>query len=212
MEEFKTISGNSQAEIIEKKSKFIANLFKIESEEEAEDILKQIKKKYHDARHNCYAYRIIKDNQILQRFSDDGEPSGTAGAPILAILEKLELTNVLVVVTRYFGGILLGTGGLVKAYSEVTKQAIEKININTVEKGYLLEVIIPYSDIEKFKHFCKQNYILIKNEEYLDNINLYIELSEKIKDKILNNYQNFNFCILKSKILEEKYIKKNTDI
>ena len=212
MEELKTISGNSQAEIIEKKSKFIANLFRIDTEEEGEDIIKQIKKKFHDARHNCYAYRIIKDNQILQRFSDDGEPSGTAGAPMLAILEKLELTNVLVVVTRYFGGILLGTGGLVKAYSEATKQAIGKAHIITIEQGYLLEVIISYSELEKFKYFCKQNQIVIKKEEYLDNINLNIELSEKMKDKILKDYQNLNFHILKSKILEEKYINKNTDI
>lgn len=212
MEEFKTISGNSQAEVIEKKSRFIANLFQVETEEEAEDIIKQIKKKYHDARHNCYAYRVIKENQIIQKFSDDGEPGGTAGAPMLAILEKLELTNILVVVTRYFGGILLGTGGLVKAYSEAIKYAIEKVDTNVMQKGYLVEIMIAYPDLEKFKYFCKQNKIAIKKEEYLDNISIDIELSEKMKNKILKEYQNFNFNILKSKILEEKYINKTVDI
>jgi len=212
MEQFITISKNSQAEIIEKKSKFIANIFKVETEEEAENILKSIKKKYYDARHNCYAYRVLQKNQIIKKSSDDGEPSGTAGAPMLAILEKLELTNLLVIVTRYFGGILLGTGGLVKAYTEVTKKALEIVDIQYMQKGYLMEVILPYSDLQKFKYFCRINQIEIKKENYLDNIILYIELSQKNKEKILKEYQNFTFKIIKSKILEEKYICKNTDI
>ena len=212
MDTFKTISKNSNAEIIEKKSKFIANLFQVETEEEAEDIIKQTKKTYHDARHNCYAYRIICNGQIVNKFSDDGEPTGTAGVPSLSILEKLELVNVLVIVTRYFGGILLGTGGLVKAYSESTKQAIENTDIEFMQNGYLLEVIIPYYDLEKFKYFCKRSDIVIKKEKYLDNISLYIELSEKMKNKITKDYQNLNFHILKSKILEEKFIRKNIDI
>ena len=125
MEKFKTIYNDSEAEITEKKSKFIANLYYVNSLVEIEEKLKNIKKKYYDARHSCYAYRIVEDESIIERSSDDGEPSGTAGAPMLNILKKMELVNVLVVVTTYFGGILLGTGGLVKAYSEATKKAIE---------------------------------------------------------------------------------------
>lgn len=212
MEKFITISENSEAEIIEKKSKFIANLFQVQTVEEAENIIKQIRKKYHDAKHHCYAYRILNGKQILQKCSDDGEPSGTAGAPMLNMIEKLELTNVLIVVTRYFGGVLLGTGGLVKAYSEATQQAIEKVSKQCMMQGYVLEIVVSYPDLEKFKYFCKQNGIAIQKEEYLDNINLWIELSEKMKNKILEEYQNFNFNIVKSKILEEKYICKNTDI
>ena len=117
MQEFFTIKENVLAEIVEKKSKFIANLFYIESQQEAEKIIKQIKKKYYDARHNCIAYRVIENDSVIEKSSDDGEPSGTAGAPMLNILQKNNLCNVLVVVTRYFGGILLGTGGLVRAYS-----------------------------------------------------------------------------------------------
>ena len=113
---FKTIKDNAQGLYIEKKSKFIANTFHVTSIEEAEELINNIKKKYHAARHNCYAYRILNEALVIERQSDDGEPSGTAGAPMLNILSKKELVNVLVIVTRYFGGILLGTGGLVKAY------------------------------------------------------------------------------------------------
>ena len=118
MEEYKTIQKEESVEIIEKKSRFIGQAFMVETTEQAEEILKQVKRKYYDAKHNCYAYRILEKEQILQRSSDDGEPSSTAGAPILNVLEKNKLVNVLIIVTRYFGGILLGTGGLVKAYSE----------------------------------------------------------------------------------------------
>ena len=114
MEKFKTIEGKVTAEVEEKKSRFIANLFYVESVEEAENCLKQIKKKYYDARHNCYAY-VVKEENIIKKSSDDGEPSGTAGSPILNVLEKNNLCNVIVIVTRYFGGILLGTRGFSKS-------------------------------------------------------------------------------------------------
>ena len=128
MEEFNTIAENMKitAEIVEKKSKFIANIFYIDSVEEADNIIKAIKKKYYDAKHNCIAYRVMVNDKIVERSSDGGEPSGTAGAPMLAILQKNNLCNILVVVTRYFGGILLGTGGLVSCYSQATLDALEK--------------------------------------------------------------------------------------
>ena len=124
MENFISIKENVQTEIVVKKSKFICNLIKVESQEEAEEHIKKIKKKYYDARHNCVAYRVIEDEQVVEKSSDDGEPSGTAGGPILNILQKNNFGNILVVVTRYFGGILLGTGGLVRAYSDATFDAI----------------------------------------------------------------------------------------
>ena len=129
VENFRTIEFNNCEEIIEKKSRFIANLIYVENEEEALNKIKEIKKKYYDARHNCFAYRVLDEENIIQRSSDDGEPSGTAGAPMLNILEKNNIVNVLVVVTRYFGGILLGTGGLVRAYTTASKQSIEKAQI-----------------------------------------------------------------------------------
>lgn len=130
MDEFKTIlENNIQAEITEKKSRFIANLFYVENADEAEIRIKEIKKKYHDAKHNCFAYLIFENGEIYKKFSDDGEPSGTAGAPMMEIIEKENLRNVLIVVTRYFGGILLGTGGLVRAYSDSLKEAISKATL-----------------------------------------------------------------------------------
>ncbi len=128
-EKLKTIKEDVTAQIVEKKSKFISDLFYVSSVEDAENKLSQIRKKYHDARHHCFAYRIQTKDGIIEKASDDGEPSGTAGAPMLTLLTKTELANVLVVVTRYFGGILLGTGGLVRAYSQATKEAIEKANL-----------------------------------------------------------------------------------
>ena len=152
MDDFYTINENSFAEVTEKKSKFIASLFYVESQAEAEEIIKETKKKYHDARHNCVAYRIIGNENIVEKQSDDGEPSGTAGAPMLEILKGEKLCNVLVIVTRYFGGILLGTGGLVRAYSEATIQAIKNTKKVCKCYGYLAEVELEYKTIEKQLH------------------------------------------------------------
>ena len=118
----KKIIKNGQGEYIEKKSKFIAHIFNVESEQQAAAIIAEAKKKYWDARHNCYAY-ILGDKGEIQRFSDDGEPSGTAGKPILEVLSGNECSNCLCIVTRYFGGVLLGTGGLIRAYTSGTSRA-----------------------------------------------------------------------------------------
>ena len=176
---FKSIKENASAEVVEKKSKFIANVFYIESKEEADELIKEVNKKYHDARHNCYAYRVISSDGIIEKASDDGEPSGTAGAPMLTILSKNELANVLVIVTRYFGGILLGTGGLVKAYSEACSLGLEKAEIIEKDIAKVYKIEISYPDIDKFKYFAKKNNINILNEEYLENVILEIGIKEK---------------------------------
>ena len=176
---FKTIDNEAEGIITEKKSKFIANIFYVENEKEAEEILKKIKKKYYDARHNCYAYRIKNENGILQKQSDDGEPSGTAGSPMLNILEKKELINVIAIVTRYFGGILLGTGGLVKAYSEALKEALRNAEYAQIEQGYILEIITTYEDINKIEHLLIQNDVAIVNKEYTEKIKLLVEISKE---------------------------------
>ena len=170
MSEFITILKDEEAEIVEKKSKFIANIFQVKSVEEAEERIKLIKKKYHDARHNCVAYRVFENDKVFEKSSDDGEPSGTAGGPMLNILQKNNLCNVVVIVTRYFGGILLGTGGLVRAYSDAAQKAIEKgIKVYKV-KGVEFEIKLDYSNLEIFKHYCKNNDIKITNIEYGEDI------------------------------------------
>ena len=207
----RTIMENTFSEIVEKKSKFIGNLIYVNSEEEAENIIKQIRKKYYDARHNCFAYSIMTKDGIVNRASDDGEPSGTAGAPMLNIINKNELINVLIVVTRYFGGILLGTGGLVKAYSEATIKAIEKAELVVEERGYELLLTINYSDFEKFSYFCNQKKIKIVESNYNEKVECKIEVNKQEKDELLSNLNELNFIIEKYNILKEKNIRKNVD-
>lgn len=205
MKEYNTIEKEEISELIEKKSKFIASVYHIESIKEAEEKLMQVKKRYHDARHNCYAYRVIEEKNIIERSSDDGEPSGTAGAPILNILKQENLCNVLVVVTRYFGGILLGTGGLVRAYSQSTKEVIEKSNIVLKQEGYVVEIEVEYKDFEKLKYFCKIKDIKIINVQYLENIIVQMEIKSNQKF-LFDTYENINFNPIKCKIIQEKYI------
>ena len=206
MKKNNTIEKEEISELIEKKSKFIASVYHIESIKEAEEKLMQVKKRYHDARHNCYAYRVIEEKNIIERSSDDGEPSGTAGAPILNILKQENLCNVLVVVTRYFGGILLGTGGLVRAYSQSTKEVIEKSNIVLKQEGYVVEIEVEYKDFEKLKYFCKIKDIKIINVQYLENIIVQMEIKSNQKF-LFDTFENINFNPIKCKIIQEKYIE-----
>ncbi len=203
---FKTIKEDTSAEIIEKKSRFIANVFYIENVEEAEEKIKEIKKKYFDARHNCFAYRIATESKIVERFSDDGEPSGTAGAPMLTVLAGNNLANILVVVTRYFGGTLLGTGGLIRAYTLSVKSALEKTNFEEKVKGLKVELQISYQDFEKFKYYCTVKNIKICKIEYFEYIKTKIELTKEMFCQIQKEKNELNFKILENKILEEKYI------
>lgn len=205
---FFTIKENVQAEIVEKKSKFIANLFYIENIEEAEKIIKETRKKYFDARHNCIAYRVIEDGQIIERFSDDGEPSGTAGAPMLNILQKNGYVNVLIVVTRYFGGILLGTGGLVRAYSDSLTLAIEKSIKIEKRLGSQLEVIVDYSELDNFKYYCRNNKINIIESTFEEKIICKIEMENDKKEKLIEDFNTKKVKIIEYKELCKKYITK----
>lgn len=209
MSNFITISENVEYVLTEKKSKFIANLIKISSQEEAEEVIKKYKKQYHDARHNCIAYRVQENDQIIEKSSDDGEPSGTAGAPMLNILQKNNLCNVLIIVTRYFGGILLGTGGLVRAYSDALNGAID---ISTkVEKttGYIIECMVEYSQFEKFQYYCKTNEIEIVNTDYLDNIVCKIALEENKKERFLRDVNEKNLNINDYKVFNKTLVTIN---
>ena len=203
MEEFITIEENVQTEITEKKSKFIANLFYVENVEEAEELIKKTKKKYFDAKHNCIAYRVIEKGQIIEKSSDDGEPSGTAGAPLLALLKSLKLTNVIIIVTRYFGGILLGTGGLVRAYTEVAQKAINNARIVQKEYGIKYEIQINYSNLKEIQYICKTLKINIVDIEYKENINLVLESSIKARKEL----EKENMKILSIKDIESKLIE-----
>ena len=205
---FKTISNDSEAEIIEKKSKFIANIFYVETREEAEEKIKEIKKKYFDARHNCFAYSIFTKDRIIERFSDDGEPSGTAGAPMLNILSSQNLRNVVVIVTRYFGGILLGTGGLVRAYTGAVQEALKNVEIIEKYLGLEVKIEVNYPNLEKLKYYLKQNEIKILSSEYLENIKVLVEMSEEKLNILLQNKDDLNFNLINLEKVKEKYIEK----
>lgn len=208
----KTIHQNTSAEIVVKKSKFIAHLFYVQSQQEVEEKIKEIQKKYHDAKHHCYAYSIMTERGEVNRISDDGEPSGTAGAPMLHILQKKELNNVLIIVTRYFGGILLGTGGLVKAYTQVSMLALEKADIVKEQLGYVVRAEILYEDFEKFNYYCNKNKINIVKTIYEENIKCDIEVTKEEKRKMFEEKEKINFKINKYEIIKQKNIRKNIEI
>lgn len=201
-----TIKEHIQSEIVEKKSKFIANIFFVESVEEAENKIKEVKKRFHDARHNCSSYRVLEDGKIVEKSSDDGEPSGTAGGPMLNILQKKELVNVVVIVTRYFGGILLGTGGLVRAYSDVTQNAIEEAKKTEIILGKEFEVKIDYSNFEKLKYYAKNNSINISKVEYGNEIICILQISNENIGRFLEDVEKKNLNIIEYREIGEKYI------
>lgn len=207
--EFYTIKENNTEEIIEKKSKFIANLFYVETVKQAENLIKETKKKYHDARHNCIAYRIVENESIIEKSSDDGEPSGTAGAPMLSILQKNNLNNVLIVVTRYFGGILLGTGGLVRAYSDSLLKAIENSELILKCEGREANITLDYNSFENFKYYCKNNQIAITNTQYSENIICRIEAQEDKIENLVLDYERKKINLKEIRKLSKKYVVKS---
>lgn len=165
--EYITLSDNSTGEIIVKKSRFIASLYPVESETAALELIDSLKKKYWDASHNCYAYIIGSDNPLM-RCSDDGEPSRTAGKPMLDVLLAQKLTNILAVVTRYFGGTLLGTGGLVKAYQGAVLEGLKNSKIITKQLGYKTLIQTDYNLIGKLQYYTASENIAVLSCDYTD--------------------------------------------
>lgn len=178
----KKIIKAGNGEFIDKKSRFIAYICNIESEEQAVKIISEIKKKYWDARHNCFAFIMGKNNEI-QRFSDDGEPQGTAGKPILEVLMGENLRNTLIVVTRYFGGTLLGTGGLVRAYGLSSKEGLKNSVIKEVCPGVNFSVTTDYNSIGKIKYIMSQ-FDMEETEEYGADVTINIVMGK-------NDFENF---------------------
>ena len=173
----------------ERKSKFIGKVLRVKSEEEAKQFINDVKNDNPQARHNVYAY-VIGENMGIQRYSDDGEPQGTGGIPALNVIKKNNLTDCVVVVTRYFGGILLGTGGLIRAYSTAASKAIK--NAGIVEKviGIPIEITIEYDILEKFKYYCNQKEWFIEDINYSNKVCLlfYCEKArlEELKNFVMN--------------------------
>lgn len=183
LKEYATILEYGIGEIVEKKSRFIGQVRHVESEEEADAFVTEIKKKHYDARHNCYAY-VIGAEQPLMRFSDDGEPGGTAGKPILEVIQGAGLCDVCIVVTRYFGGTLLGTGGLVRAYTDAAKACTKATEIVHKRMVVPLHITTNYTDLGKIQYILGTERIEIKDSDYGEEVKLWAEVFVDDIDRI----------------------------
>lgn len=188
-----TIKENNIDKYEIKQSKFITLLYKINNIDDINKYLHEAKSNYKDATHYCYAYKI----DSIQKFSDDGEPGGTAGLPIMEVLNKRNINNILCIVVRYFGGIKLGAGGLVRAYTKAVCNAIDKTELIALVKGYLIKIITNYDNQKEYDYLFKNKII---KKEFNEKVIYYVELTKEELDKTKNiNYE----------ILDNKYIEKS---
>lgn len=159
----------AQAEVVEKRSRFIGSIIPVATEEEARAHIEAVKKRHRDARHNCWCYRLESG---VERYSDDGEPQGTAGVPMLSVFQKADVTNLCCVVTRYFGGVLLGAGGLVRAYSQTARDAMDAAGVGKMQPWTRLALSAPYPLLEQLKLLCSQCSGTVEDVQYADQVSL----------------------------------------
>ncbi|CAJ1203746.1 YigZ family protein [Companilactobacillus nantensis] len=204
MQNYKTIAKTGSHEKEIKKSRFIAHIAQTFSEAEANEFIQKIREQESGATHNCTAF-IVLENVKIERMSDDGEPSGTAGSPILNVLQQQDLQNVTVVVTRYFGGIKLGAGGLIRAYSSTTAEAVKEIGLveNRIQQGF--ELTIPYHMFDKFDNYARNEQITLENKQFTADVKCEIYLDLTNVDESIQNIKDLfqNQIIIKE--TEKKY-------
>lgn len=198
----KTIKDIYNNELIIKKSKFITNIYPVKDEDMCKDILKDIRKKYYDATHNCYAY-IIGD--MIMKSSDDGEPAKTAGMPMLEALKDRELTNVLVIVTRYFGGTLLGKPGLIKAYRDSVYEIINKCNIYNIIDGEKYRINLSY---EEYNNLTKLSFINIITSSFTNDVIVDFKIKSKEKDTLIDKLEKNKIRTNSLSYLEKCYFEE----
>ena len=184
LEKYKTVYEGGEGEIVEKKSRFIATVRPVQTEEEALAFIEEMKKKYWDARHNCYVYSVGK-NREYTRCSDDGEPSGTAGRPMLDVILGEDIYNVAAVVTRYFGGVLLGTGGLVRAYSSSVSEALKVATLTTVTTLQEYQIHFSYDLIGKVDHYFRTQNIEVIEQQYEEDVVYHFLVLEDISKDLM---------------------------
>ena len=180
---YRVLLEGGEGEIIEKKSRFIATIRKVETEDEATAFIEEMKKKYWDARHNCSAF-VIGERAQLTRCSDDGEPSGTAGRPMLEVLLGDGVRNIAVVVTRYFGGVLLGTGGLVRAYTQAVKEGLSACKIGVMCEGYEVSLKTDYNGVGKVLYILGQRGLEAFESDYGENVILRVRVVNEMVDDL----------------------------
>ncbi len=208
---YKIVVCPGEGEIIEKKSRFIASIAPADSEEEALAFIEAVRKKHYDARHNCPAF-IIGRNRELTRCSDDGEPSGTAGKPILEVLLSAGLTNTVVVVTRYFGGTLLGTGGLVRAYTQAVQEALLHTEIGIMRYGATISIGTDYTDLGRIQYLLGNKGIPIIDSQYTDKVVLTIQIPEENANSLIKELTENTAGRAVMEILEKGYYMEKNPI
>lgn len=186
LESYINLIKGGEGEIIEKKSRFIGQIEVVKSEEEAYAFIEKIKKKHYDARHNCFAFSVGAD-MPLQRFSDDGEPQGTAGKPILEVINGSGIHNICIVVTRYFGGTLLGTGGLVRAYTDASKEALKNCETKLMQRLVPVDIATNYTDMGKIQYILGTAGVNIVDTIFTDEVMIKVELPYDTHSKIMND-------------------------
>lgn len=204
MEPYRVIIEEGEGEIVEKKSRFLATVKKVESEEEAVSFVDAMKKKYWNATHNCSAM-VIGQRGELTRCSDDGEPSGTAGRPMLEVLLGENIRNVAVVVTRYFGGTLLGTGGLVRAYTQAVKEGLRNCRLGTMRAGVRMAVETDYNNIGKILYTLGGRGIEPEESQYTDIVRLVLLFPAEWKEELYKEFTEVTAGKAKIEVLEEIY-------
>lgn len=206
LKEYFTVNKSGSDEYFIQKSRFIGYIKRVETEEAAQDFIKEIKKKHHDATHNCSAYLIGQNNEV-QKANDDGEPSGTAGLPMLEVLKKQQLKDTVVVVTRYFGGVKLGAGGLIRAYGTTTSKAIKKTGVvkRKLMQGY--SITIEYSLLGTLENELRQSEHIIDNINYLQNVELIVYVDVNKTESFLNWLTNLSSDQAIIKEYNQKYVE-----
>ena len=201
---YRVLLEGGQGEYVEKKSRFIATLRRCDSEEEAMGFVEEMRKRYWDARHNCYAF-IVGERGELARCSDDGEPGGTAGRPMLEVLTGEELRNAAAVVTRYFGGVLLGTGGLVRAYTQAVKEGLKNCRVGRMIPGYKAEIATDYNGIGKVLYLLGNAGLEPVKAEYGEDVRLLLEVPYEEADALRRDMMDATNGRVQFEIIEEIY-------
>ena len=202
MTEYYIPTGHSQTELVEKRSRFIGQVWRVSSEEEARQRIEETKKQHYDARHNCWCY-LIRDGAV--RYSDDGEPQGTAGQPMLNVFQREGVENVCCVVTRYFGGVLLGAGGLVRAYTQAVKEGLDHCETGIMRKGCELEVTTDYNDVGKLQYYFGQQGIVPADSIYAENVKFILLVPVENEDSLRKNLTETTCGKVKIEKLKETY-------
>ena len=203
MEAYRVPFENGESEFTEKRSRFISRIWRVETEAEARACIEETKKKYYDARHNCWCY-LLKEGGVV-RYSDDGEPQGTAGQPMLNVFQREEVTNVCCVVTRYFGGILLGTGGLVRAYSQAAKLALDAAGISVVRRWVEAAVPCPYALFERVKQEVEGCGGALGETEYAAEVTVHALLPEGRVEEFCRRITELTSGTVKAALLGETF-------